>query len=102
MKALITAASALALAALLPAAASAQTAPTSGTTFYGTLGYADTDLDHVNLGAIQGRLGARFGQYFGVEGEPGEGAMISHLASSSGRWPSQERDKAPLRPAWAS
>ncbi|WP_372786370.1 porin family protein [Phenylobacterium sp.] len=69
MKALITAASALALAALLPAAASAQTAATSGTTFYGTLGYADTDLDHVNLGAIQGRLGARFGQYFGVEGE---------------------------------
>jgi hypothetical protein len=68
MKALITAASALALAALLPAAASAQTANT-GTTFYGTFGYADTDLSGVNLGSIQGRIGARFGQYFGVEGE---------------------------------
>jgi len=68
MKVLIAAAAATAIAALSPAIASAQTA-TSGTTFYGTLGYADTDLDNVNLGAIQGRLGARFGQYFGVEGE---------------------------------
>jgi outer membrane immunogenic protein len=68
MKVMITAASALALAALLPAVASAQTANT-GTTFYGTLGYADTDLNGVNLGSIQGRVGARFGQYFGVEGE---------------------------------
>jgi outer membrane immunogenic protein len=68
MKTLITAASALALAAILPAAAQAQEA-NSGTTFYGTLGYANTNLDDVNLGAIQGRLGARFGQYFGVEGE---------------------------------
>ncbi len=73
MKALITAASALALAALLPAAASAQSIPNP--TFYGTLGYAYTDLDHVNLGAIQGRLGARFGQYFGVEGEVSGGVQ---------------------------
>jgi outer membrane immunogenic protein len=72
MKSLITAASALALAALLPAAASAQTANT-GTTFYGTLGYADSNADHLNLGTIQGRVGARFGQYFGVEGELGAG-----------------------------
>ena len=68
MKRLITAAAGLAIAALAPAMASAQTA-TSGTTFYGTLGYAGTSLDHVDLGAIQGRVGARFGQYFGVEGE---------------------------------
>ena len=47
------------LFALLPAAAMAQTAAANtGTSFYGTLGYADTDLDHVNLGSIQGRLGA--------------------------------------------
>jgi hypothetical protein len=69
MKVLIAAAAATAIAALSPAIASAQTSTTSGTTFYGTLGYADTDLDHINLGAIQGRVGARFGQYFGVEGE---------------------------------
>ena len=72
MKTLITAASALALAAILPAAAQAQTANV-GTTFYGTLGYADSNTDHLNLGTIQGRLGARFGQYFGVEGELGAG-----------------------------
>jgi hypothetical protein len=69
MKALITAASALALCALIPAVASAQTTANSGTTFYGTLGYDDTSLSHINLGAVQARLGARFGQYFGVEGE---------------------------------
>jgi len=76
MNILITAAaSAMALAALIPAAASAQTASpaTTGTTFYGTLGYADSNTDHLNLGIIQGRLGARFGQYFGVEGELGAG-----------------------------
>ncbi len=71
MKLSTLAAASTAIAVLLPAAAMAQT--TGGmfgpTTFYGTLGYADTDLDHVNLGSIQGRLGARFGQYLGVEGE---------------------------------
>jgi hypothetical protein len=66
MKALLIAASAAAVAALAPAAASAQIAYP---TFYGTLGYDDTSLDHIDLGAIQGRLGARFGRYFGVEGE---------------------------------
>jgi len=69
MKVLISAAAAVALVTLLPAAASAQAAANTGTTFYGTIGYDDTSLDHVDLGAIQGRLGARFGQYFGVEGE---------------------------------
>jgi hypothetical protein len=78
MKLLITAAAGVAFAALLPAMASAQTA-TSGTTFYGTLGYADTNLDHANLGAIQGRLGARFGQYFGVEGEVSGGVKDDHV-----------------------
>jgi outer membrane immunogenic protein len=72
MKALITAASVAALAALLPAAASAQTANT-GTSLYGTLGYADSNGDSLNLGTVQGRLGARFGQYAGVEGELGFG-----------------------------
>jgi outer membrane immunogenic protein len=72
---ILAAVSAAALCALAPAAALAQTtAPSSGSlfappTFYGTLGYAYSDLDHVNVGTLQGRLGARFGQYFGVEGE---------------------------------
>lgn len=67
MKALIaTAAAGLAAATLVPAAASAQDlAPAA----YGTLGYSAAGADGVNLGALQGRLGARFGKYLGVEGE---------------------------------
>lgn len=64
--ALTAAAGAAALCLTAPAMASAQDA---GTQIYGTLGYAHADLDEVNLGAIQGRLGARFGSVFGIEGE---------------------------------
>jgi len=56
MKLLITAAAGVAFAALLPAMASAQPA-TSGTTFYGTLGYADTDLSGANQPGRQSRVG---------------------------------------------
>src|SRR5471032_709693 len=83
MKTSILAASAAAIAMVLPAAAMAQTAAANtGTSFYGTLGYADTDLDHVNLGSIQGRLGARFGQYFGVEGELAGGVKDDKVTSA--------------------
>lgn len=44
-----------------------------GTSFYGAIGYsfvtADADGDDVTLGALGGKLGLRFMQYFGVEGE---------------------------------
>src|SRR5215472_16209580 len=68
MKVLFTAA---AVAALLPAAALAQTAPpaTNVTGFYGTLGYLGAHTQGVDLGAIQGRLGYRFLPWLGVEGE---------------------------------
>jgi hypothetical protein len=69
MKTLTIAALAAAIPAValtaLPGAASAQTA----TGVYAGLGYADTDVDHVNLGSIQGRLGYRFNNWLGVEGE---------------------------------
>jgi hypothetical protein len=68
---MIAAASAAALATVgFAGAASAQ--DTTDTTVYGTVGYANVSADDgadVNLGALQGRLGARFGKYFGVEGE---------------------------------
>jgi outer membrane immunogenic protein len=67
MKALIAAASLAATAAAIPAFAQAQSL--SPTTFYGSLGYAQSRAEGVDLGSIQGRLGARFGQYLGVEGE---------------------------------
>jgi outer membrane immunogenic protein len=71
MKVLIVAATAAAAMAV-PALALAQDA-TGGTSFYGTLGYAGLTGNHTDLGEIQGRLGARFGQYLGVEGEVGAG-----------------------------
>lgn len=52
-------------AALTAMPAAAQTVPS----LYGTLGYTAVDSDDVTLGAITGRLGARFHQNFGVEGE---------------------------------
>jgi outer membrane immunogenic protein len=68
MKSLIAAASAAALCAAIPALAQAQNF--SPVTTYGTLGYTNSHVDGgVDLGAIQGRLGARFGNYVGVEGE---------------------------------
>ena len=67
MKAVMFAASAAVLACAVPAVAAAQAAPPTGV--YATLGYDDTHIDSVNLGAIQGRLGYRFNNWLGVEGE---------------------------------
>jgi outer membrane immunogenic protein len=68
MKFLMTAASLAAIGAALPVFAHAQQvqAPTG---LYGNLGYSDADGSGVNLGAIQGRLGYRLNNWFGVEGE---------------------------------
>lgn len=54
-------------AAFVPAAASAQV------TGYGSLGYSHHSLEDADLGAIQGRVGARINPYLGVEGELGFG-----------------------------
>lgn len=72
MKSLMIAAASVATLATVGFAGAASAQDTSGTTFYGTIGYANVSADDgadVNLGAIQGRVGARFGKYFGVEGE---------------------------------
>src|SRR5688500_10003054 len=70
MKSLVVAAASAVALLSLPGVAQAQDA---GAQLYGTVGYAHFDADDGALGAIQGRLGARFGQYFGVEGEAGFG-----------------------------
>jgi outer membrane immunogenic protein len=73
------AASAVALAAM-PAAAQSLAAPT----FYGNLGYSFVDAGNgVNLGAITGRLGARFDRYFGAEAEGAFGVDNDHTTVSS-------------------
>lgn len=70
MKAILVAASAAAIAALgAPALAQAQT---TSPQIYGGLGYSQSN-DNVDLGVIQGRVGARFMPNFGVEGEFGLG-----------------------------
>jgi outer membrane immunogenic protein len=61
---MIAAASVAALAVAAPAMAQDMT-PTG----YGSIGYAHGDYEGADLGAVEGRIGARFGQYLGVEGE---------------------------------
>lgn len=63
MKKFIVAAAAVGALLGLPALAHAQTQ------VYGTIGYAAVDVDPVNLGAIQGRLGVQFNPHFAIEGE---------------------------------
>jgi outer membrane immunogenic protein len=67
MKYLITAAASLAVLAVGPVAAQAQSMSTPE--IYGSVGYAHADAGDFDLGAIQGRLGAKITPYFGVEGE---------------------------------
>lgn len=71
MKTLIAASSLVLLAAAAPAAAIAQDAGT--TSMYGTLGYASSTTEGIDLGDLQARIGARFGKYVGIEGELGAG-----------------------------
>ena len=83
MKSLALAASAAALACALPAIASAQTT-TAPTGVYATLGYADAHTSGVDLGAIQGRLGYRFNNWLGVEGELAGGVKGDSLDVPTG------------------
>ena len=63
---MIAASAALALAAPGIASADPSAPAVSG---YGYLGYAGTSVDGFDVGSVQGRLGARFGNVLGVEGE---------------------------------
>ena len=84
MKVLFAAVSAAALLAAAPASAQMLG---GGTQWYGTLGYshASTNVDFEDLnqdvdlksGAVTGRVGARFGQHLGVEGEASLGLTES-------------------------
>lgn len=77
MKNLLIAASAAALAFGAPALAHAQS------TVYGTIGYANVDIDPVNLGAIQGRIGVKFNEHLGVEGEAAFGVADDDILGTS-------------------
>ena len=50
--------------------------------FYGTLGYSDISGRELTNGAVTGRLGVRFWNYLGVEGELSVGINESHFLYS--------------------
>jgi len=60
-----------AIVAVLAATAGAAQAQTTPPSVYGSLGY--TKKEDSGVGAVQLRLGGRFGSYFGVEGEYAQG-----------------------------
>lgn len=76
-----------AAAALLSAAASPVFAEDSGMSFYGNLGvtayHVSDGVNSANLGALGGRVGARFAKYIGVEGEAGFGVNSVNVAGSN-------------------
>ncbi len=72
MKSSLMAVGALTAAVLSVTPAAAQDGPLSGASFYGTLGYSHQS-DGPEVGAVTGRLGARFNPYVAVEGELGFG-----------------------------
>jgi outer membrane immunogenic protein len=67
---LVAGAAVLSVAALTTMPAAAQDAPSfSAPSFYGNLGYTAVDSDDVTLGALGGRVGAKFHPNFGAEAE---------------------------------
>lgn len=63
MKKLLITVAAAAISLAVPAMAHAESS------LYGNIGYASIDIDPVNLGALQGRLGVDFNDNFAIEGE---------------------------------
>lgn len=74
MKKLIVAAAAAGALLGLPVLAHAETQ------VYGTIGYASVDVDPVNLGGIQGRLGVQINPYLAFEGEAAFGIADDEIA----------------------
>lgn len=59
----------LAAAAITVISAPSFAQSATGPSYYGTLGYSQLDHSDGDLGAVTGRLGAKFNPYIGVEGE---------------------------------
>lgn len=79
MKIIIAAASVAAIAALAPAFAQAQPMDSTAlSNVYGTIGYAGARSEGADVGVVQGRLGYRVNNWFGVEGELAGGVKSDH------------------------
>ena len=83
MNKIVLAATALSARGLAAAPAFAQT-ETRTVTGYGNLGYSHLDSNGVDLNTLGGRLGARIGSYFGLEGEAAFGVGHDTSTNSSG------------------
>jgi len=83
MKLLFAAASVAVFAAAVPAIASAQAAAPT-TNAYGNIGYANTHDSGADMGTIQGRLGYRFNNWLGVEGEVAGGVKGDDVSANVG------------------
>lgn len=94
MKTILTAASLAAMATCTPMIASAQTAAAGTSPIYGTLGYSQSRSQGVDLGSIQGRVGARLHQNFGVEGELGMSVDNDHTYIGGTRVRAKEKHQA--------
>lgn len=84
MKALMATASAAVLVCAVTATTAAAQTATAPTGVYANLGYADANSSNLNLGVIQGRLGYRFNNWLGVEGELAGGVKSDHMDVPTG------------------
>ena len=90
MKAFLIAAAGVAALAIAAPASAQTTNSLSNVSWYGNLGYSDFNPNNANLSAITARIGARFGQYFGVEGELSGGIGNSRYDGASLHLQNQE------------
>lgn len=82
MKVLFVAASVAAISVAVPAFAQESTSPNTGV--YGSVGYSNFGQSGVNLDAIEGKLGYRFNNYAGVEGELATGVGSDKTSTTLG------------------
>jgi hypothetical protein len=82
----------IAAAALTAIAAPAAAQSFSSPAFNGSIGYTQLDADDGDLGAITGRVGAKFNRYFGVEGEASIGVKDEDIDFGGGAIGTLEHD----------
>jgi len=94
---LIAAAATAATLAAAPAMAAPPSYPTyTGVTAYGNLGYSNAVVDGGDYSAITGRIGARYGEYFGLEGELSGGLNNSRVGGAGGRSDASMNDEVAI------
>ena len=95
MKAFLAAATTAVLVTVVPSLSQAQ--DTSGSSpIYGSLGYSQGGYEGPDLGAIQGRLGARVNKYVGGEAEIAVGVKDDHTTVAGARVDAELKHQAAI------